>query len=397
MKPIILTFTAFYLPGYRGGGPIRTIANMVDRLSEFFDFRIVTSDRDFGDAEAYSNIVVNSWNEVGVAKVYYADKSNFSLQGFASLMRDTPHDLIYLNSFFDTRFTLRPAVLRWLGFVPKVPVIIAPRGEFSAGAISLKTWKKKPYIYLITYLRIFNNVTWHASTKFEALDIENFFPSNTKSLKIASNIIASADFSQKKEISIKLYEDIKIVSGSALRICFLSRIAPMKNLEFALRVLAEVNDPIVFNIFGPKEDAAYWSKCCELIEKLPGNIKIEYFGGVEQADVRNIISKHDVFFVPTLGENFGHVFIEALSAGVPILVSDKTPWRNLEHLGIGWDIPLNRPERFIKAIKDAAKFNIEQRHQISMVCKNFAQLKASNIDEIQANRELFVHALSVVI
>ena len=77
MKPIILIFTAFYLPGYRGGGPIQTIANMVDCLSDDFDFRIVTSDRDLGDSNSYPNVVVDDWNSVGKAMVFYIS-SNYS-------------------------------------------------------------------------------------------------------------------------------------------------------------------------------------------------------------------------------------------------------------------------------------------------------------------------------
>jgi hypothetical protein len=32
----ILVITGYYLPGYKGGGPIRTLANMVDRLGSRF-------------------------------------------------------------------------------------------------------------------------------------------------------------------------------------------------------------------------------------------------------------------------------------------------------------------------------------------------------------------------
>ena len=35
------------------------------------------------------------------------------------------------------------------------------------------------------------------------------------------------------------------------------------------------------------------------------------------------------FLLPTGGENFGHAIFEALSCGVPALISDRTPWRDL--------------------------------------------------------------------
>ena len=48
-KTTILSSVGYYLPGYKAGGPIRTLANMVDRLGDEFQFKIVTLDRDFGD------------------------------------------------------------------------------------------------------------------------------------------------------------------------------------------------------------------------------------------------------------------------------------------------------------------------------------------------------------
>jgi hypothetical protein len=69
--PVILTFTGCYLPGYKGGGPIRTIANMVAVLKDEFDFRIVTSDHDLGDRTAYPGIQVNTWEKVAGAQVLY--------------------------------------------------------------------------------------------------------------------------------------------------------------------------------------------------------------------------------------------------------------------------------------------------------------------------------------
>ena len=88
MKPIILTFTSFYLPGYRGVGPIRTIANMVERLGDDFDFCIVTTDRDLGDKQQYSNVQVDARSVVGNAKVFYASTATCLLAGFARFMRE---------------------------------------------------------------------------------------------------------------------------------------------------------------------------------------------------------------------------------------------------------------------------------------------------------------------
>ena len=64
MKQKVMIFTGYYLPGVKGGGPIQSIKNLVNNLSDIFDFYIVTSDRDLGDTEPYSNIKVDEWNQI---------------------------------------------------------------------------------------------------------------------------------------------------------------------------------------------------------------------------------------------------------------------------------------------------------------------------------------------
>ena len=67
----ILTVVPNYLPGYEAGGPIRTIANMVEWFGDEFTFLIITADRDLGDTQPYTDIRVNEWQRVGKAQVCY--------------------------------------------------------------------------------------------------------------------------------------------------------------------------------------------------------------------------------------------------------------------------------------------------------------------------------------
>src|SRR3546814_8414185 len=57
-----------------------------------------------------------------------------------------------------------------------------------------------------------------------------------------------------------------------LRITFLSRISPMKNLLFCLETLARVHVPVVFTIYGPREDHEYWQRCEAAITALPSHV-----------------------------------------------------------------------------------------------------------------------------
>lgn len=394
LKPIILTFTSFYLPGYRGGGPIRSIANMVERLSNDYEFLIVTTDRDLDDQCPYQGVNVDAWNQVGKARVFYASPSTRTLRGITKLLQETKYDLLYLNSFFDATFTIPVLLARWLRRLPDRPTIVAPRGEFSEGAFKLKLWKKAPFVKLVRFMRIYAGVTWHASTELEALDIKRVMDSKSLPVSIAENVTIASDMLENESALINSTAIEKVRAKEYLSVCFLSRISPKKNLDFALRVLARVTVPVQFTIYGPHEDPAYWNMCQKLIEQLPEHIKVTYVGGVPHEKVRASLAKHDLFFLPTRGENFGHVFIEAWSAGLPVLVSDQTPWRGLEQQQLGWDISLDLPDVYVRALEDAAKFDNIQREQMRQCCLQFASEQAKGDESTAKNRRLFSAALS---
>src|SRR5690606_28454876 len=136
-RAIVLILLPSYLPGFKAGGPVRSIANLVDSLGAEFDFRILCLDRDLGEAGPYRDMVSDRWMRVGHAMVHYASPALCGPLGLSRLIGTTPHDILYLNSFFSPRFTIAPLVARRLGLVPRRPAIIAPRGEFSAGALML--------------------------------------------------------------------------------------------------------------------------------------------------------------------------------------------------------------------------------------------------------------------
>lgn len=379
---------AYYLPGYKSGGPVRTIANLVEHLGDEFDFRIVTKDRDALDTRPYPDVAVNEWNRVGKAQVYYASPDSLTLGKISRLIRETPHDVLYLNSFFSTRFTALPLVARRMGILPDRPVVLAPRGEFSAGALKLKSWKKCPYLFLVRMLGVYRGISWQASSEHEVADIRrNMGKKTAGSIIVAPNLPPPQNdkFSEPGQQYCRR-------SGDPLRTVFLSRISPMKNLHFALKVLARVSVPVVFNIYGPVRDEEYYKHCRSFLQELPSNVTVEYKGSVAPTEVPDIMVAHDLFFLPTKGENYGHVISEALLAGTPVLIADTTPWRDLEEAGVGWDLPLNHEEQFRECIERCFQLDAADYRQWRQKIKHYAAERLSDPQRIEANRRLFLQA-----
>ena len=390
-KPVILVFVPYYLPGYQAGGPIRTIANMVERLGDEFDFKIVTMDRDLGAVDPYPDVEAGSWVPCGKALVWYVSPNSLGLKMISDIVKSTPHNVIYLNSFFNPLFTQQVLVDHRLGCLSGRPIVIAPRGEFSEGALQLKSLKKKAFIVLAKLFNLYDGLTWHASSIYEVEDIQRVM---SVGKKIPGNFAVAGNLTSIKALNVVLGDaPHRQRRVGIVRACFLSRISPKKNLDFALRILESIRVSVIFSIYGPIEDAQYWGECQALIEKLPSNVEVAYEGLVEPAQVVSTLAQNDLFLFPTLGENFGHVIFEALRAGLPILVSDQTPWRQLAEKGVGWDLPLGDVDKFVNQIEEVAAWSDKKYKRWSLRASSHAAKVAEDPAIVESNRRLFLDAI----
>jgi glycosyltransferase involved in cell wall biosynthesis len=319
----VLVTSAGFEPGFRYGGPLRSVVNIVDTLSNEIDVRLITRDRDFGSSTPYAGLS-GKWARRGRALVFYlnANKPGQWLYLGRHLGR-LQFDLLYVNSLWNPTFTVLPVAAARLGVIRAKRILIAPRGEFDPSALSLKSKKKALFLkWWAPFLRR-RGVVWHASTERDASDIRAVCP--------WAHILVVPD-------QVSLPEE-PLPAGRAhagpARFVFISRISPMKNLEMVLKAIQHLSQESEFDIYGPTDDAAYWSECRSLIRQAPNWVHVRYGGELPPSRVRHTFSGYDAFIFPTLGENFGHVIAESLSSSCPVVCSDRTSWTEVLEAGGG--------------------------------------------------------------
>jgi glycosyltransferase involved in cell wall biosynthesis len=347
-KPVILVFVDWFFPGYLAGGPIQSIVSIVNYLNEDFDFRIFTTNRDLNAETPYPGIEYNKWIESDLnCKVYYADPSRLSRTLIQKVIDESHCKLVYINGLFSKYFSVIPLLVLRKHF-PSVQVVVAPRGMLGAGALSIKKFKKKGFLTYAKLRGLYQKILWHATSEQEQGEIRKLFP-QAKSITLPNL--------PKKINSIQKSTKQK----DKLNLLFSSRISEKKNLLFALKVLQRIKSvSVYFHIYGIIEDEPYWQKCLSLIQKLPPNIQVEYKGTFRPDQTALICSKEDVLFLPTLNENYGHAIVECLLCGCPAIISDQTPWKDLEQHGAGYALPLSDKTAFVNAVQKMAEMTSEE-------------------------------------
>ena len=384
-KRTVLILVAHYLPGYKMGGPLTSIVNLVNTFSNEFDFSILTSDRDMGEAQPYPNLQGNTWLKISPNQIYYVIRNLFSVINIIKQVRNTPYDVLYLNSFFEPFFSISVILAAKCRIIKPQNIIIATRGELLEEALNFKKRKKLIYLKFAEKLKLYENVSWHASTKIESESIVNTLGVDSKKIHIALNLpnTSQNDFSSEHN------DEENPTIDKQLKIVFLSRISKDKNVVYTLDVLNKVKANVKFDIYGPIEDDYLWDICKEKIEQMPTNIEVSYHGSANRNDVKKILSHYDIFFLPTFAENYGHAIAESLSVGTPVLISDRTPWRQLNNENLGWDIALENIDTFVATIEDYALLSTEERASKKESIRKTMEKRLLDPSIKEANRKLF--------
>jgi glycosyltransferase involved in cell wall biosynthesis len=389
----VLAFIDSYLPGEKGGGPIQSLESLVRGVGSEFIFTIVTRDRDLGDSRPYDGVKNGSLRNIGGAQVLYLKYDLFHVLYMFRLISTAKYDLLYLNSFFSRRSSILPFLLWRLGFAQSVPILIAPRGELSAGALSIKRKRKTLYLFLAKQLGLYSRAHWAASSNLEREEIRRVMrpgrATDTKPDTRNEAIYVARDMAAAETIRFmpKAIARREKTVGRA-KIVFISRITRKKNLDFALDVISAARGFIEMEIFGPIEDKEYWRECCAKIDRLPKNIAAIYRGTVHHKNVAEIMYNSDLFLFPTLGENYGHVIVEALVNGCPVIISDRTPWRELNSKGVGFDISLDAKDDFVRAVQTIVDMDNQCFQAFSLKVRDFGNSILDDGRVLSENRRI---------
>lgn len=375
LNPKILILIDWYLPGYRAGGPIQSAANLVAAMKDVYDFTVITLNKDHASEEEYKGIEPNCWVErpEGV-RIFYFSENALTYAALQSKINEINPDFVYLNTLFSPRFSIWPLLMKKKNKIAS-ELILAPRGSLhqkTMSSLSLKTIKKKAFIAVMKLLAIHKKMTWQATNAQEKRDIERFFGEDID-IRMAQN------FPRQRQ---KPWKEVSKAAGN-LRVLIQSRVAPEKNLAFFFELLGgfEKSNKVEVVVYGAQQDPEYLEKCQELIRAQRANIELK--GSLPPAELMEAIEDFHVSVLPSHGENFGHAIFEGMLAGKPVLISDKTPWQELEKKSVGWVLPLTNKQPWLEILKKLLDMEQEEWNKWSRSAWNYAK----SYKESSATRE----------
>lgn len=323
--PSVLVWSGAFLPGYKAGGPIKSVASSLDSLDDA-EATLITADRDLGETASYPGLSGKIVEYGRGHRVYYMNpRSACHVAVAARLIRSKRWRVVYLNSYWSPVYTLVPLVLRSVGFLRTERVLVAPRGCLAPSALRIKWAKKRWLMWAYRLLLDLNGAVFHATSSQEVLDISKVHPKRTvlHVSPIPPRIVNRSHGGRE----------------SVARVVYISRVAPIKNLHLVIEAIRRIDRNLRLDVYGPIENDAYWSLCQRHVSRIGSNVDARFHGPLPGHEVADVLAVSDIFVLPTEGENFGHAIAEALANGCGVVIPDTTPWTEVILRGGGVLIP----------------------------------------------------------
>jgi len=125
---------------------------------------------------------------------------------------------------------------------------------------------------------------------------------------------------------------------AASEVLFMARLHPVKGLDLLLQAIARLRTSgrDVDLVVAGSGAADYEREVREQVARLDLQPHVRFVGFVGGDEKRALLERADVFALPSRQENFGVAIVEALAAGVPVVVSREVDiWPDIERYGSG--------------------------------------------------------------
>ncbi len=317
----LLVVVPYYKPAFIYGGPARSVPNLCEGLAmQGVDVTVYTTN---ANGPKYLDVVPNIATDIdGVKLTYFRQvtrNSIFYSPSLADACKATAQhfDLVYVASTWGYPFIPACSAAHQCN----TPYVISPRTAFMHETWRGKYIKKWIYHSLIEKNYINTATALHYTTELEYQE-SKWLKLNPRPF-IVPNPVSSSEFANLS--SRGLFRKKFGISTDAQVVLFLGRVDPRKGIDITLESFARVatNYPMAkLVIAGPEEDS-YVQTLKQMSSQLKITDQVLFTDYLDSQSRLSALADADVFILTSYSENFGMAIVEAMYAGLPVVISDR--------------------------------------------------------------------------
>ncbi len=137
-----------------------------------------------------------------------------------------------------------------------------------------------------------------------------------------------------------LFRNVRHIAADERLIVYLGRISPIKNLVALVRAFEQAAlERTRLLLIGPQLEPDYAAQVQGAIDQLGQAGRVQLIGPLYEADKWAALAAADLLVLPSTYESFGNAAVEAVAAGVPVLLTETCGSAPLIHQRAGLAVP----------------------------------------------------------
>ena len=339
----VLHVIPVYEPAWQaGGGVVRAVSQLCKGLSSLgIDVTVYTTDCAI---ERGSNIPLNQPVDVDGVRVFYFHSEKFRFFRYSKALKETcrrtikDFDIVHLASFWNYPGIPAGAEARRQG----VPYVISTHGTLAWYDLNRHSIRKRLYLSLVERRNLQQATAIHYTTQIEKEEIAWWLDNPSFIVPNGIDFAEFDDLPPKDEARTQLG-----LPTDSIVITFLGRLHRHKALDVFIPAFAEVAKfypQVLLLLAGP--DNGHERFLRSLVKNLGLNHRVRFLGFLHSDRTKDLLlAASDILELASWGESFGYAAVEAMGAGVPVLMS--------EHVGICREVEADGAASVVPVQKDA--------------------------------------------
>lgn len=315
-----------YWPAFKYGGPIQSVHTLNKALvKKGCDLTVYTTNAGLnGKVPANERVVLDGMS------VHYYDFSPYfeylNPSGYqlswsmkkALSQNIERFDLVHITGIWN----FSPAIASYYARKCNKPYIVSPRGSLYPYTFSRKSWKKRPYYHLIVNSMLQRASAIHYTTEDELEQCHEYLKLKNAAVVVPNGLDLAVETHGSKVRFLSRYPQLT----GKLVILFLGRINWKKGLDIlvdAYDKLRAIRQDVHLLIAGGDDGDGYANTVKLWVQERGLSECVTFAGRLDGKDKNDALAASDIFIMPSYSENFGMSAVEAMVAGVPVIISDK--------------------------------------------------------------------------